>query len=78
MKTAYLLTMKETYNSPEKIIFLDQQKAVNNFKECILQAFKENNTDHDDNGYNFDQCLLAWEMSLDPYNVTLEEITIIE
>ena len=78
MKKAYLLTMKETYNSPEKIIFLDQEKAVNNFKKCILQAFKEKNTDHDDNGYNFDQCLLACEMSLDPYSVTLEEITVIE
>ena len=78
MKKAYLLTMKETYNTPEKNIFLNRKKAEKNFKECVLQAFKENDVKKDDNGYNFNQCLLSWEMSLDPYNVTLEEITVIE
>lgn len=78
MKTAYLLTMKETYNTPEKTIFLDRKKAEQNFKECVLQAFKENDVKKDDNDYNLNQCLLAWEMSLDPYSVTLEEINIIE
>ena len=78
MKKAYLLTMKETYNTPEKFIFLDKKKAEQNFKECILQAFKENDVKKDDNNNDLKKCLLAWEMSLDPYNVTLEEINVIE
>lgn len=77
MKKAYLLTMKETYNTPEKNIFLDRKKAEQNFKECVLQAFKENNVKKDDNNNNLKKCLLAWELSLDPYNVTLEEIELI-
>ena len=78
MKKAYLLTLKEVYQEPEKTVFLNEQKANDYFKNAILQAFKENETIKDDDGYTLQECLLSGSMESDPYTATLEEIKIIE
>ena len=78
MKTAYLLTLKEVFNDTEKYIFLDQQKANEYFTKAINQAFKENETETDDNNRTLEECLQFELMESDPYTATLEEITLIE
>ena len=77
MKKAYLITMKEVFNDTEKYIFLDKQKANDYFKKCIIEAFKINETEKDDDGYTIEECLQAGTMESDPYTVTLEELEVI-
>ncbi len=77
MGKAYLLILKETYEEPEKYIFLDQQKANDFFEKSIKEAFKINETEKDDDGRTLGECLLYQVMESDPYTATLEEITLI-
>lgn len=72
MKECYLVTCQQVFESTEKTVFLNRDKANKYFKYCIESAFKYNETDRDDDGNTLTECECNCECNCDPYTVTLE------
>lgn len=78
MKECYLVTCECTFESTEKIVFLNREQANKYFRYCIESAFEYNETTKDDEGYTVSECECNCECNCDPYKVTLEVVNLDE
>ncbi len=75
---AYLFTLKEVFNDPEKVVILDPEKAKQFFIDNVNLAFTENEVNKDDDNRTPEECWRAGIMNCDPYTITMEVINVID